>query len=226
MFPQFDQQLDGSRPPLKNRGIDTGMGLERLSALLQDKETVFDTDGIFPIIEATQSLSKVPYEKNPVPYRVIADHARALSFMIADGVLPGNEGRGYVERRLLRAARFGREIGLEKPFLHQVVQTVVDKMGHHYPELMEQRAQIERSSSTEEERFQSTLARGMDLLGRDVRRHGKVRRQDVPGEELFKLHDTYGFPLDLATDIADGSRLHRGSRRLRSRHESPTPAGA
>ncbi|NUM55427.1 MAG: alanine--tRNA ligase [Candidatus Hydrogenedentes bacterium] len=203
VFPQFDQQPDGSRPQLKNRGVDTGMGLERLAALLQNKETVFDTDGIFPIIEATQSLSKIPYTENPVPYRVIADHARALSFMIADGVLPSNEGRGYVERRLLRrAARFGREIGLEKPFLHDVVQTVVDRMGQQYPELIEGRTQITKIILTEEERFQSTLARGMDILSSTFDRMKKTGDRVVPGEELFKLHDTYGFPLDLATDIA------------------------
>ena len=204
VFPQFDQQLDGSRPPLKNRGIDTGMGLERLAALLQDKETVFDTDGIFPIIEATQALTRVRYEDNPVPYRVIADHARALSFMIADGILPGNDGRGYVERRLLRrAARFGRELGLEKPFLHSVCQTVIDLMGHHYPELVESRLQIEKIVHTEEERFASTLARGMDLLDCIFEKMSRNGVRVTPGEELFKLHDTFGFPLDLATDIAE-----------------------
>jgi len=203
VFPQYDQQLDGSRPQLKNRGVDTGMGLERLAALLQNKETVFDTDGIFPIIEATQSLSKVPYETRPVPYRVIADHARALSFMIADGVLPGNEGRGYVERRLLRrAARFGREIGLEKPFLHEVVNTVIDRMSHQYPELAENRSSITKIILTEEERFQSTLARGMDILGSTFEKLAKSGDKTISGEDLFKLHDTFGFPLDLATDIA------------------------
>lgn len=204
VFPQFDQQLDGSRPPLKNRGIDTGMGLERLAALLQNKETVFDTDGLFSIIEATQALTKVKYTENPVPFRVIADHARALSFMIADGILPGNEGRGYVQRRLLRrAARFGRELGLDRPFLHQVAQTVVETMGHHYPELVEGRKQIDKIIHTEEERFASTLARGMDLIEVIFDGMKKQGLQTVPGEELFKLHDTFGFPLDLATDIAE-----------------------
>ncbi|GMV93760.1 MAG: alanine--tRNA ligase [Candidatus Hydrogenedentota bacterium] len=203
VFPQFDQQPDGSRPPLKNRGIDTGMGLERLAALLQDVETVFDTDGIFSIIETTQTLTKTKYKDNPTPFRVIADHARALAFLIADGVLPGNEGRGYVERRLLRrAARFGRELGLEKPFIHQVVQTVVDTMGQHYPELPENRTQIEKIILIEEQRFQSTLARGMDLLEEAFQKLDAGGSKVVPGDELFRLHDTYGFPLDLATDIA------------------------
>lgn len=204
VFPQYDQQLDGSRPPLKNRGIDTGMGLERMAALLQGKDTVFDTDGITPIIAATASLCDVPYEKNPVPYRVIADHIRALSFLIADGVLPGNEGRGYVERRLLRrAARFGRELGLERPFLHEVAQSVREQMGRQYPELAEKQTQIRRIILTEEERFAGTLARGMDLLEEIFEKMAAAGDGTVPGAELFRLHDTYGFPLDLATDIAE-----------------------
>jgi len=203
VFPQYDQQLDGSRPPLKNRGIDTGMGLERVAALLQGKETVFDTDALFPIIETTQALCRVKYESNPVPFRVIADHARALSFMIADGVLPSNEGRGYVERRLLRrAARFGRELGFEKPFMYEVTKTVVERMGHHYQELVEKRLQIEKIILTEEERFAGTLARGMDRLEEVFESMKKSGDKTVPGAELFRLHDTFGFPLDLATDIA------------------------
>jgi len=208
VFPQYDQQLDGSRPPLKNRGIDTGMGLERAAMLLQKKETVFDTDGMFSIIEAAAAMSKVKYKDNPVPYRVIADHVRALSFMIADGILPGNEGRGYVERRLLRrAARFGRELGFEKPFLHEVSKAVADKFGHQYPELIEKQKQIIKVIHTEEERFGSTLARGMDLID-DI--FAKVKQSGetiVPGAELFRLHDTFGFPLDLATDIAEDRGL-------------------
>ncbi|MBI4559343.1 MAG: alanine--tRNA ligase, partial [Candidatus Hydrogenedentes bacterium] len=146
------------------------------------------------------------------PYRVIADHARALAFMIADGILPSNDGRGYVERRLLRrAARFGRELGLERPFLHQVAQTVVDLMGHQYPELVEKRLQIEKIILTEEERFRSTLARGMDLLEGIFAGVEKSGTKVVPGRDLFRLHDTYGFPLDLATDIATdrGFRVDR-----------------
>ena len=202
VFPQFDQQLDGSRPQLKNRGIDTGMGLERLAALLQGKPTVFDIDLMVPIIEHTAQLSSRKYDETPVPFRVIADHIRALSFMIADGILPGNEGRGYVQRRLLRrAARFGRELGLEKPFLHEVAGTVIELMGAQYPELHERRKQIEQVIRIEEERFASTLVRGMDLLD-DI-----FAKMDagavVPGDDLFRLHDTYGFPLDLATDIAE-----------------------
>lgn len=204
VFPQFDQQIDGSRPPLKNRGIDTGMGLERIAALLQNKDTVFDTDGIFPIIEATLSLSSFRYEEKPVPCRVIADHARAVTFMLADGILPGNEGRGYVFRRLLRrAARFGRELGLEKPFLHQVAMHVIDMMQEQYPELSQGRTRIEKTILAEEERFAGALARGMELLESVFGKMKKDGLTQVPGEELFKLHDTFGFPLDLAADVAE-----------------------
>lgn len=203
VFPQFDQQADGSRPPLKNRGIDTGMGLERLAALMQGVETVFDIDTLSRIVGATESMASVGYGSNPVPFRVIADHIRALSFMIADGVLPSNEGRGYVERRLLRrAARFGREIGLERPFLHRLVDVVGEIMGHQYPELREKQLQIEKIILTEEERFGSTLARGMDVLQEVFAGLEKAGSRVVPGEALFRLHDTFGFPLDLATDIA------------------------
>ena len=203
VFPQFDQQADGSRSSLKNRGIDTGMGLERLSALSQGHESIFDINSIRPIIDAIQSMTKVSYTDNPTPFRVIADHVRALSFLIADGVLPANEGRGYVERRLLRrAARFGRELGLEKPFIYEVSRTLVDQMGKHYPELAEKQLQIEKIIHTEEERFASTLVRGMDLLEEVFDGLDKSGEKTVPGEELFRLHDTYGFPLDLATDIA------------------------
>ncbi len=202
VFPQFDQQMDGSRPPLKNRGIDTGMGLERLAVILQQKETVFDIDGMTPMIRATESASGVAYADRPVPFRVIADHARAVSFMIADGILPANDGRGYVERRLLRrAARFGRELGLEKPFLNEVAMAVVDAMSAHYPELGEKRTQIARVIHTEEERFASTLARGMDLLDEALAKQDAEGSKTVPGETLFRLYDTYGFPFDLANDI-------------------------
>ncbi len=204
VFPQYDQQPDGSRPPLKNRGIDTGMGLERMAMLLQGKQTVFDTDGLYAMIEATRAIAGVPYEARPVPYRVIADHIRALSFMLADGILPGNEGRGYVFRRLLRrAARFGRELGMDAPFLFRVSEAVVDRFGHQYPELVEGRTHIARVIRLEEERFAGTLARGMELLADVFDEMTRTGEKVVSGETLFTLHDTYGFPLDLAADMAE-----------------------
>jgi alanyl-tRNA synthetase len=229
VFPQFDQQPDGSRPPLKNRGIDTGLGLERLAALIQKVDTVFDIDGVVQIVHATEHMASAKYAQNPVPFRVIADHIRALSFMIADGVLPSNEGRGYVERRLLRrAARFGREIGLEKPFLFQLVDVVGGLMGHHYPELREKQAQIEKIIHTEEERFASTLARGMDVLHEVFEDLEKQGSKLVPGEQLFKLHDTFGFPLDLATDIAEdhGYQVDRDGFHEAMAHQKERARGA
>ncbi len=204
VFPQYDQQIDGTRLPLKNRGIDTGMGLERMCLLLQNKATVFDTDVLFPIIEATQEIATCSYDKNLVPFRVIADHIRALSFMTADGILPANEGRGYVWRRILRrAARFGREIGLVKPFLHQISKVVIQNMGKYYPELIETQTQIEKIILLEEERFGSTLSRGMDLLKEIFEDMVSKGERLIPGDVLFKLHDTYGFPLDIVKDMAE-----------------------
>jgi len=204
VFPQYDQQVDGTRLPLKNRGIDTGMGLERMCLLLQNKTTVFDTDVLFPIIETTQEISGCSYPENPIPFRVIADHIRALSFMTADGILPANEGRGYVWRRILRrASRFGREIGLVKPFLHKISKVVIQNMGKYYPELIETQTQIEKIIHLEEERFGSTLSRGMDILKElfeDMKSKGEKL---IPGDILFKLHDTYGFPLDIVKDMAE-----------------------
>ncbi|MCX8065361.1 MAG: alanine--tRNA ligase [Candidatus Hydrogenedentes bacterium] len=204
VFPQYDQQKDGTRLPLKNRGIDTGMGLERICMLLQGKQTVFDTDLLYPIIEYTESLAGKKYESAPVPYRVIADHIRALSFMSADGILPSNEGRGYVWRRILRrASRFGRELGLSEPFLFKVSKVVVDLMGKYYPELVDSQKQIEKIIKMEEERFASTLKRGMEILYEIFEEMGKKGEKVISGDTLFKLHDTYGFPLDIAKDMAE-----------------------
>ncbi len=204
VFPQYDQQKDGTRLPLKNRGIDTGMGLERMCMLLQGKPTVFDTDVIYPIIEYTVSLSGKDYLTNPVPYRVIADHIRALSFMTADGILPSNEGRGYVWRRILRrASRFGRELGFNEPFLFKISKVVVDLMGEYYPELIEGQEQIEKIIRMEEERFASTLQRGMEILNDIFEEMNRKNQKLIPGEILFKLHDTYGFPLDIVKDMAE-----------------------
>ncbi|MGC9055147.1 MAG: alanine--tRNA ligase, partial [Candidatus Hydrogenedens sp.] len=204
VFPQYDQQVDGTRLPLKNRGIDTGMGLERMCLLLQNKTTVFDTDVLFPIIEITQEIATCSYQENPIPFRVIADHIRALSFMTADGILPANEGRGYVWRRILRrASRFGREIGLVKPFLHQISKVVIQNMGKYYPELLETQTQIEKIINLEEERFGSTLSRGMDILKELFEDMISKGEKLIPGDILFKLHDTYGFPLDIVKDMAE-----------------------
>jgi alanyl-tRNA synthetase len=203
VFPQYDQAVDGSRGPLKNRGIDTGMGLERLAAVIQGKSSVFESDLLMPIMEAVNQIAGVPFERQIMAYRVVSDHARALAFLISEGVLPSNEGRGYVARRILRrAARYGRELGIEEPFFYRAAESVVDRMGVVYPQLKQARARISKVILSEEERFHDTLLQGMALLDEIFSEMRKTGSKEVPGTQLFRLYDTYGFPLELAEDIA------------------------
>ncbi len=206
VFMQFDQSADGKRTPLPKTGVDTGMGLERITSILQKKHSNYDTDLFKPIMERTRKLlgqSKEAMEEDIVSYRVIADHVRAVTFLIADGVVPGNEGRSYVLRLILRrAARHGQLIGFEGPFLSEIIPTVIEIMGDAYPELVKRRETILRTTAQEEERFQSTLRTGSALLDDlidDLQARGE---QVISGEEAFRLHDTYGFPLDLTRDVA------------------------
>jgi len=203
VFPQYDQAEDGTRGPLKNRGIDTGMGLERLAAVVQGVGSVFETDLLKPMMESVKEIAGVHLEEGIVAYRVISDHARALAFLISEGVLPSNEGRGYVARRILRrAARYGRDLGIEKPFFHRVAESVVDRMHGAYPQLEQARTQIATLILSEEERFHDTLLQGMALLDEVFEQMEKSGAKEVPGKQLFRLYDTYGFPLELADDVA------------------------
>jgi len=203
VFPQFDQQADGSRKPLKNRGIDTGMGLERTAVVLQGGSTVFDGDLFGPIIEASVSLAGKQYAGYETHHNVISDHARAVAFLTADGVLPSNEGRGYVLRRVLRrAARHGHDLGVTEPFLYKVADKVVDVMGETYPELVQARVQIEQIVRREEERFHSTLEHGMVLLEELFGALQTRGDTQVSGKDLFRLYDTYGFPVEIAEEVA------------------------
>jgi len=203
VFPQYDQAEDGTRGPLKNRGIDTGMGLERLAAVIQGVGSVFETDLLKPIMESVKVIAGVQLEEGIVAYRVISDHARALAFLISEGVLPSNEGRGYVARRILRrAARYGRDLGIEEPFFHKVAETVVDRMSATYPQLEQARTQIATLILSEEERFHETLLQGMALLDEVFDQMETSGAKEVPGAQLFRLYDTYGFPLELADDVA------------------------
>ena len=200
VFTQFDRQDDGSLADLPQKNIDTGMGLERLCAVLQGTLSNYETDLLFPIIEAAQDLTGVPYEENMVAYRVLADHARALTFLMSDGVLPSNEGRGYVVRRILRrAVKYGRDLGLTEPFIHRLARTVVDQYGAHYTELPTQQEQVTRLLEREEERFQATLATGLTMLTSIL---AGTQGTQVSGADAFRLYDTYGFPLDLTRDVA------------------------
>ncbi|WP_067930960.1 alanine--tRNA ligase [Alicyclobacillus kakegawensis] len=206
VFTQYNKDKAGEYTPLPKRNIDTGMGLERMASVLQEVDSNFETDLFRPLLDQTAAISGLPFGKDPgrdVHFKIIADHIRTAAFAVGDGVLPGNEGRHYIIRRLLRrAVRSGRKLGLEKPFLHQLVPVVADIMGADYPELREKLDLIRRVVRTEEERFQATLAEGEALLLQlveDIRKRGGDR---LSGTEAFRLYDTFGFPVDLTEEIA------------------------
>ena len=205
VFMQFNRTADGVLHPLPRPSIDTGLGLERLCAIIQGVRSNFDCDLLRPVIGRTEELSGKTYggknDLENVAFRVIADHSRATTFLIADGVLPSNEGRGYVLRRIMRRAiRFGRLLSLPTPFMGKVCQQVVELLGEVYPELMETRQFLARVVAGEEERFADTLDYGLKLLGEEVDYLKQHRLKILPGEVAFKLYDTYGFPLDLVQD--------------------------
>ena len=211
VFMQFEQKADGSRSPLPKPSIDTGMGLERVTRLLQGKSSNYDTDLFQPLIAKAAALANVRYgagADGDVSLRVVADHARACAFLVGDGVLPSYEGRGYVLRRVLRrAARHGVLLGIEGPFLHAVVDTVIHEMGGAYPDLAKRRAFVVDAVRKEEERFGKTLGRGLQLLDEEVTRAKRARQTRLAGDVVFKLYDTFGFPTDLTEDILRGHQL-------------------
>ena len=204
VFIQYNRRQDGSLEELPAKHVDTGMGLERVVSVIQGKTSNYDTDIFQPLIRQMSRMSGHPYEgESAVAMRVIADHLRTLAFAIGDGVLPSNEGRGYVLRRLLRrAVRYGRKIGFKKPFMTELLPTLEEAMGGQYPELIQQRREIARAILAEEESFSVTLDRGLTLF--DEVAAAKAASQDkvFPGDDAFKLYDTYGFPLDLTVVMA------------------------
>ncbi len=205
VFMQYFQDESGARTPLARRNIDTGMGLERLAAVMQGVPTVYETDLLRPILDRVAALTGQVYGDEPrrdFAMRVLADHSRAMTFLVADGVFPANEGRGYILRRIIRrAVRYGRLLGLEGPFLAPLVQTVSAIMGGHYSLLRTNLAEIERVVVQEEERFSATLQSGLGLLARWID-EARARGQDVlSGDLLFKLYDTFGFPPELSAEI-------------------------
>ncbi len=211
VFMQFNQDASGARTPLPKPGVDTGMGLERLVSVIQGAAANYDTDLFRPIMLRVQALlghDDGQMAAQIIAYRVIADHARAITFLIGDGVLPGNEGRSYILRLVLRrAARYGRLLGFTEPFLHQVSRTVIDQMGEVYPELRERADFILSTIKHEEERFLRTLDLGLNLL-EELMAEVKGQGQAVlPGDAAFRLWDTYGFPLDMTRDIATENGL-------------------
>jgi alanyl-tRNA synthetase len=211
VFMQYYQDETGERTPLPQKNIDTGLGFERTVAILQGAESNYDTDLFRPLMDKVQELSGQTDEERAreyVAYRVIADHSRAAAFLIADGVMPGNEGRSYVLRRIIRRAiRFGRRLGLEKPFLAETTSIVIEQMGGHYGELLERRELILDAVRREEEHFSRTLARGVAILDELIDRLQAAGQTEVSGEEAFRLYDTYGFPLDLTVELAEDRNL-------------------
>ncbi len=205
VFMQFERAPDGTMEPLPKPSIDTGMGLERVTAVVQKVRSNYETDLFRPLIDFTAGLAGVAYGQGGEPdvsLRVVADHIRATTFLIADGVLPSNEGRGYVLRRIMRRAmRHGRMLGFEEPFFHKVASVVVDRMEESYPELSDKRDYISRVILHEEERFSRTLDRGLQILEEEVRRLREAGRTVIPGSVVFRLYDTFGFPVDLTADI-------------------------
>ncbi|MBV7336602.1 alanine--tRNA ligase [Chloroflexi bacterium TSY] len=211
VFMQYDQKPDGTLVPLPNPGVDTGAGLERIARILQNKENNYETDLFGPIMDQIRELSghsQAEFEENLYRYRAIADHARAITFLIGDGVLPGNEGRNYVLRLVLRrSARFGKLLGFDEPFLAKIAQTVIDLMGHHYTDLPDKRDFILQTITAEEERFHRTLSIGLERLDDLIQELQAKEIHIIPGADAFFLWDTFGFPLDITRDIAEENGL-------------------
>jgi alanyl-tRNA synthetase len=209
VFIQYNRRSDGSLEDLPSKHVDTGMGFERMVSVLQGKPSNYDTDVFVPLLECLQKMSGMEYEgEAAIAMRVAADHVRTLSFAIADGVLPSNEGRGYVLRRLLRrAVRYGRKLGLTRPFLHELVPVLEKTMGGVFPELGKHRSEIVRAIRAEEDSFAQTLDRGISLFEETVEALTARNEKCFPGEEAFKLYDTYGFPIDLTVLMAAEKNL-------------------
>lgn len=210
VFMQYNRDENGVMTPLPRPSIDTGMGLERITSVMQNVPSNYETDLLKKIINAVEKLSGKQYHKDEkgFPFRVIADHARACTFLVADGVLPSNEGRGYVLRRILRrAVRFGKSLNIDSPFLYELVNVVVDLMGHAYPEIIDKQDYVKQVVKNEEERFSETLQDGMKIVDEMVEKVKKSGDKQISGEDAFVLYDTYGFPLDLTEDIAEENGL-------------------
>ncbi len=206
VFMQFYRDETGKMTPLPKPSIDTGMGLERVAAVVQGKQTNYDSDLFTPIISAIATLCSKPYgedKRADTAMKVIADHCRATAFLVADGMLPSNEGRGYVLRRIMRrAVRFGRSLGLERPFLAEITAEVVKNMHQAFPHLSEAAGLLAKVVHNEEERFRETLDNGLVMLNTEIKRLQKEGGASIPGDFIFKLYDTYGFPVDIVRDVA------------------------
>jgi alanyl-tRNA synthetase len=240
VFTEYYQDAQKKRTPLPRKNIDTGMGLERTATVIQGKRSFYDTDLFAPIMQKVSQLTERKYgenEKADRAIRIVAEHGRAVTFLIADGVIPSNEGRGYVLRRILRrAALFGRTLGLDKPFLGEVAKEVIAGMGHVYPELVTRRDPVLKVIGMEEARFGETLSTGLNLLNQLMGQAKAKADKKISGEEIFKLYDTYGFPAELTAEMAADNGLsvdlegfeaemERQRKRAREKHKF-TDAGA
>ncbi len=205
VFIQYNRDETGMLHELPSKHIDTGMGFERVCAILQNKKSNYDTDVFMPLINEIENISNVSYknEEDQIAMRVIADHIRTLTFAIADGAVPGNDGRGYVLRRILRrAARYGRKLNLKKPFLYDLVDVLVKTMSDVFPEIKEKKDYVKKIIRAEEENFNVTLDRGIELFDEVVNNLKKTNQKIISGDDVFKLYDTFGFPVDLTNVMA------------------------
>lgn len=210
VFTQFNRDEEGNYSDLAHPNIDTGMGLERLACIMQEVESIFDIDTIKYILDGVVQVSGVEYKngevQTDVSIRIITDHLRSMTFMIGDSILPSNEGRGYVLRRLIRrAARHGKILGIEGPFLADLCERVIDVSGKAYPDLEARRVMIKKVVGVEEEKFASTIDQGMKIIGGHMEEMKQAGMTVLEGEKAFKLHDTYGFPIDLTREILEES---------------------
>ncbi len=207
VFTELYQDEEGNQSPLESKNVDTGMGLERITMVCQGVASTFETDLLKPVMDKVSEMSGVPYkksEKTDVSLRIITDHARCVTFLISDGVIPGNEGRSYVLRMILRRAlRHGKILGMELPFLHKLVDVIVEHYGEAYPEIVKNKQKVVDTIRKEEERFNKTLDRGYKMLDEFIE-----AKKDIDGESAFKLYDTFGFPFELTKEIAEENGLN------------------
>lgn len=220
VFSEFNHNPDGTYTPLPKKNIDTGMGLERVASVVQNVETNFDTDLFIPIIRATEEISGLKYgssKEGDVAFRVIADHIRTVAFAVGDGALPSNEGRGYVLRRLLRrAVRYAKQININRPFMYELVPTVGEIMADYYLEVKANSGFIQKVIRNEEERFHETLHEGLNILSSVLKKAKESGKGVVDGKDIFRLYDTYGFPVELTEEYAEEKGLqvdHEGFER-------------
>jgi alanyl-tRNA synthetase len=225
---QYEKHADGRFTPLARQNVDTGLGLERVLAILQGVPSAYETELFVPIIEETKSLAQA--EPNTFALRVIADHTRAATFVLAEGITPGNVDQPYIARRLIRrTVRYGREIGIQGHFMGDLAQTVIDTMAGAYPELKQQRAHILSALDAEETRFQRTLRRGEREFHRAVKLCTSEGQTRIPGQVVFRLYDTYGFPPELTAELAAQAGLTAdmdGYQRAFQEHQEKSRQGA